>query len=192
MSFCLWLTGLPGSGKSTILKELLGLLGASGIEPVALGLDHMRKIITPDPKYTEEERGIVYRSLVVTAQLLVVEGGRHVIIDATGNRREFRELARRLIPGFAEVYIQCAFEKCKEREASRRGQPVEKDLYQRAVKGSLTGGLPGVSVPYEAPENPEVLVRSDILSPRESAERIAEYVRSRWPGLFYRERGGTC
>jgi adenylylsulfate kinase len=182
MSFCLWLTGLPGSGKSTILKELLGILSASGIEAVTLSLDHIRKVVTPNPKYTDEERSIVYRSLVMMAQLLIKEGGKNVIIDATGNRREFRDLARQLIPDFAEIYIQCPLKTCEEREALRRGQPVEKDLYQRAMKGALTGEMPGVSAPYEAPENPEVLVRSDILSPRESAERIMAYVRSRWPG----------
>lgn len=182
MSFCLWLTGLPGSGKSTILKELLGMLSASGIEAVILSLDHIRKIVTPDPEYTDEERGIVYRSLVMMAHLLVTEGGRHVIIDATGNRREFRDLARRLIADFAEIYIQCPLKICEEREGLRRGQPVEKDLYQRAMKGTLTGAMPGISAPYEPPLNPEVVVRSDILSPRESAESIMAYVRARWPG----------
>jgi len=181
MSFCLWLTGLPGSGKSTILKELLGVFAASGIETVTLSLDHIRKIVTPNPKYTDEERGIVYRSLVMMAQLLVTEGGRHVIIDATGNRREFRDLARRRITDFAEIYIQCPLKICEEREALRGGQPVEKNLYQRATKGALRGEMPGISVPYEAPLNPEVVVRSDILSPRGSAERIMAYVRTRWP-----------
>jgi adenylylsulfate kinase len=114
------------------------------------------------------------------AQLLITEGRRHVIIDATGNRREFRGLARRLIPDFAEVYIQCPLKTCEEREALRRGQPVENDLYQRAIKGALKGEMPGVSVPYEAPQHPEVFVPSDTLSPRESAEKIMAYVRSRW------------
>ncbi|MBN2058978.1 MAG: adenylyl-sulfate kinase [Deltaproteobacteria bacterium] len=180
MSFCLWLTGLPGSGKSTTLKNLSALLSAFGIEPVVLSLDHIRKIITPEPKYTDEERGIVYRALVMMAHLLIQEGGRHVIIDATGNRREFRDLARQFIPDFAEIYIECPLKTCEEREASRQNKPVEKDLYQRAIKGALAGGLPGVSAPYEAPINPEVRVRSDVLSPGESAERIMAYVRSRW------------
>lgn len=181
MSFCLWLTGLPGSGKSTILKELLRILPASGIEAVTLSLDHIRKVVTPDPRYTDEERGIVYRSLVMMAQLLTHEGGKNVIIDATGNRREFRDLARQLIPDFAEIYIQCPLKTCEEREALRRGQIVEKDLYRRAMKGALKGEMPGVSAPYEAPEHPEVVVRSDILSPEASAERIMAYVRFRWP-----------
>lgn len=184
MSFSLWLTGLPGSGKSTILKELLRMMTKSGIVPVVLSLDHIRKVITPNPTYTDEERGIVYRSLVMMACLLVTEGHREVIIDATGNRREFRDLARDLIPDFAEIYIECPLKVCEEREALRRGQPVEKDLYQRARTGALTGQMPGVSTPYEPPEHPEVVVRSDILSAEESAERIMGYVRFRWPGAM--------
>ncbi|MFZ7110504.1 MAG: adenylyl-sulfate kinase [Desulfatiglandales bacterium] len=75
MNFCVWLTGLPGSGKSTILKELLEKLSGSGIEAVTLGLDHIQKVVTPNPKYTNQERAIVYRSPVMTAQLLIREGG---------------------------------------------------------------------------------------------------------------------
>jgi len=180
MSFCLWLTGLPGSGKSTILRELVGMLAMSGIEVVTLSLDHIRKVVTPHPTYTDEERAIVYRSLVMMAHLLVTEGHRHVIIDATGNRREFRNMARELIVDFAEIYIECPLRVCEEREALRRGQTVEKNLYQRARKGVLAGQMPGVSVPYETPEYPEVVVRSDILSPQESADSIMDYIRSRW------------
>jgi adenylylsulfate kinase len=178
MSFCLWLTGLPGSGKSTVLEELLKLFSEARIEATALSLDRIRKVVTPEPKYTEEERGIVYRSLVIMAQLLNMECGKNVVIDATGNRREYRELARRLIPGFAEIYIECPLEISTERESARRGGYVEKDLYRRAAEGSLKGKMPGVSTPYEPPVNPEVVVRSDVLSPVESAEKIMAYVRS--------------
>ena len=180
MNFCLWLTGLPGSGKSTILSELSRMLSASGIEAVGLSLDRIRKVLTPQPKYTDEERALVYRSLVLMAQLLVEQGQKNVIIDATGNRRKFRDLARRLIREFAEVYVKCPLSICQARETSRRGQLVQKDLYKRASEGTLKGELPGISAPYEEPENPEVLVASDLLSPHESANRVLAYVKSRW------------
>jgi len=180
MSFCLWLTGLPGSGKSTILNELSKLLSESGIETVTLSLDHIREVLTPQPKYTNEERAIVYRALVIMAQLLVEHGGKNVIIDATGNRREFRGLARRLIREFAEVYVKCPLRTCQVRETSRRGQSVQKGLYKSASEGELKGELPGISAPYEEPENPEIVVASDVLSPYESAKKIANYVKLRW------------
>jgi adenylylsulfate kinase len=180
MNFCLWLTGLPGSGKSTILKELEHMLSESGTEFVVLHLDLIRKVLTPDPKYTEDERALVYRSLALMAQLLVKHGDKGVVIDATGNRSEYRNLARRLIPEFAEIYIRCPLKTCQVREVSRRNQTVQKNLYHNAIKGRLKGQLPGISVPYEAPKNPELLIDSDILSPRESAEKIRAYIKSRW------------
>ena len=180
MSFCLWLTGLPGSGKSTILHELSRILSESGIEAVTLSLDRIRKVITPDPKYTNEERDIVYRSLVMMAHLLVDQGKKNVIIDATGNRREFRHLARGLIQEFAEVYVKCPLETCMAREGARRGQPIQEELYKSASEGKLKGELPGISAPYEEPENPELVVESDVLSPYESAKKISNYVKLRW------------
>ncbi len=180
MNFCVWITGLPSSGKSTIAKELDDLLSKAGVENVILSLDRIRKILTPDPTYTDDERELVYRSLAFMAQLLVEHSGKSIIIDATGNRRRYRELARELIPEFAEVYVACPVEICKERESSRKGGFVQKDLYRKAAEGKLEGQLPGVTTPYEAPENPEVMVASDMLSPREAARRVMEYIRSRW------------
>ena len=180
MKFCLWITGLPGSGKSTIARSLAVMMEQSGMDIVILNLDEIRKILTPAPTYTEEEREFVYRSLVLMAKLLVEQECKNVMIDATGNRRKFRNLARELIPQFAEVYVKCPIELCRRREASRRGGLVEKDLYQKAETGRLRGKLPGVTVPYEAPETPDVEVPSDRLNPQESAEMILTYVRSRW------------
>ena len=180
MSFCLWLTGLPGSGKSTIINELSRMLSESGIEAITLSLDHIRKVLTPQPKYTSEERDIVYRSLVIMAQLLVERGGKNVIIDATGNRKEFRELSRRLIREFAEIYVKCPLRICQARETSRRGQLVQKNLYKKAFDGRLKGQLPGISTPYEESENRELEVLSDLLSPHESAKKIMNYVMLRW------------
>lgn len=180
MNFCLWLTGLPGSGKSTIRKELEELLTLEGVSIVPLALDELRTFLTPAPKYTEEEREIVYRALVLVAQTIVEQSPKSVIIDATGNRRHFRQLARERIREFGEVYIKCAIEVCKAREAGREDTPVEKGLYKKAEKGELKGALPGVTAPYEEPTDPEVVVSSDALTPLEAAQEIMGYVRSRW------------
>lgn len=180
MNFCLWLTGLPGSGKTTIRRELEKLLVDERAEPLVLAMDELRGFLTPEPRYTEEEREIVYRAVVLMARFLVEHGRRCVIIDATGNRRHFRNLARDHIQQFAEVYIKCPVETCKARESSRESSIVEKDMYRKALQGRLNGGLPGVTAPYEVPTDPEVVVDSDVLSPVEAAQEIMRYLRSRW------------
>jgi len=181
-NFCIWVTGLPGSGKSTIIKELEKMLLKSDFKTITLSMDLIRKTLTPDPRYTDEERFLVYRSLVLMAQLIVAKCGKNVIIDATGNRREFRELARQLIPEFAEIYVKCPLEICKMRETLRQNQDVEKNLYKRAVQGKLKGQMPGISTPYEEPENPELELASDLFSSHESAKKIIAYIKSRWAG----------
>ena len=183
MNFCLWVTGLPGSGKSTIVKELEQILLKSDLKTITLSMDLLRKTLTPKPRYTDEERSLVYRSLVLTAQLIVEKCEKNVIIDATGNRRKFRNLARQLIPEFAEIYVKCPLETCKMREALRQNQVVEKNLYKRAAQNKLKGKMPGISTPYEEPENPELQLASNLFSSHESAKKIMAYIKSRWAGV---------
>lgn len=180
MNFCIWITGLPGSGKTTIARELETMLLEAGIDCIRLELDELRRILTPEPRYTDEERELVYRALVLAGKLLVENSSKNVIIDATGNRRSFRTLARTLIPEFGEVYVKCPQDLSREREKSRKAGLVEKDLYRKAEEGKLEGGLPGVSSPYEEPLGAEVEVDSDRLTPRESAAKIMQYIRTRW------------
>src|SRR5512140_183331 len=83
----IWITGLPGSGKSTLADALKELRH----DFVILRMDELRKIVTPEPTYSGPERDLVYRSLVYLAGKLA-ECGHHVIIDATGNMKKWREL----------------------------------------------------------------------------------------------------
>lgn len=167
-----WITGLPGSGKSTI---------ADGIHThfpdfVILRMDELRKIVTPDPSYSEGERDMVYRSIVYTAQVLS-NLGHGVIIDATGNMRKWRELARKLIPNFAEVYLKCPLPVCAEREATRkerRGAPG--DIYK---KGKSGWPVPGTQAPYEKPLNPELTVDTDKKSPEDVVALIRDFIADR-------------
>ena len=105
MAWVVWFTGLPGCGKTTIAERVEALLHENGVNAKTLQLDEIRKVITPHPRYTEEERDIVYASLAYMAKLLA-EDRINVIIDATANRRRYRDLARKLIPIFGEVYIR--------------------------------------------------------------------------------------
>jgi len=150
----LWLTGLPGSGKSTIAEELKKLHP----DFVVLRMDELRTIVTPEPTYSESERDIVYRCLIYTARTLV-EQGHTVVIDATGNLRRWRELARSMIPGYREIYLKCPVELCMIREGERRqtrGAP--KEVYAQAQAG---WPVPGLTAPYEEPSDPELLIAVD-------------------------------
>jgi len=132
------------------------------VECVILDSDEVRQVLTPNPTYTSEERDRFYRGLVDLAHLLT-DYGVNVIIAATGSWRAYREAARKQLHPFVEVYVRCPVEVCRQRDP--------KGLYARADAGEITH-LPGVGVPYEEPENPAVIVDTDVLSPEEAADRV--------------------
>jgi adenylylsulfate kinase len=153
----IWITGLPGSGKSALAEGLKREMPGF----VILRMDELRRIATPEPTYSEVERDILYRSLVFAAKTLA-ELGREVIIDATGNMRKWRELAREVIPGYAEVYLRCPLEVCAEREGGRANtHAAPRGIYEKAAGG---WPVPGVSVPYEEPLGPELVLDTDRVS----------------------------
>jgi adenylylsulfate kinase len=161
----LWITGLPGSGKSAYADRLK----KSCPQFVLLRMDDLRKTATPLPTYSEAERDILYRSLVYMAKTLV-ELGHDVLIDATGNLRRWRELARGLIPGYREVYLRCPVDVCMEREGKRlrkRGAPT--GVYGKAKKG---WPVPGITAPYEEPVNPDLTIDTDKTTIRRGVEII--------------------
>lgn len=173
---------MPGSGKSTIAHLLAEKLKSLGIHVYVLSSDSLRKVVTPNPKYTEEERDIVYNTLVYIARILTGNGV-NVIIDATGNRRKYRDRARREIPKFIEAYIRCPLEVCIERE-SKRGADVygaPTSIYAKAFAGE-SKTVPGLGAPYEEPLNPEVTVDSDKLNPDECTEKILRAIMEKFAG----------
>lgn len=172
MAWVIWITGLPGSGKSTIALAMK----KSVVDAIILQSDEIRKYMTPEPDYSENEREHVYRAVVFMAMTLC-KLGHNVIIDATGNRRSWRELARKSIPHFYEIYLKCSLEVCAERERDRietHGAP--KNIYEQGKGGSP---VPGINVPYELPENPEVIINTEEESPADATERILKFLRGR-------------
>jgi adenylylsulfate kinase len=161
----IWITGFPGSGKSTVADAL------KKTHPgfIILRMDELRKVVTPEPTYSDSEREVVYRALVYLAKMLT-ELGHDVIIDATGNLRKWRELARQLIPRFAEVYLRCPLELCVQREKKRlETHEAPKDIYK---KGAAGWPVPGMVVPYEEPLNPEILIDTNETSIEDSIAKI--------------------
>ncbi len=161
MSWAIWITGLPGSGKTTLARGVAAALETRGIPVKRLELDEIRRVLTPQPTYTDAEREIVYRALVYMAKLLT-EAGVPVVIDATAHRRAWRELARELIPRFAEVQLRCALEICMEREQLRRGGRAPRGIYTRA--GRPGSRVPGVDLPYEESLSPELVLHANAMN----------------------------
>ena len=159
MSWAIWITGPPGSGKSAIARAAAEQILALGERVTVLELDAIRKKITPDPRYTDTERDLVYRALAYMAATLV-EAGVPVIVDATAHRRAWREAARSVIPRFAEVQLSCPLDVCRERERTRPRGHAPAGIYAQAGKPGAT--VPGVDVPYEAALNADLTIDTTV------------------------------
>jgi adenylylsulfate kinase len=155
VSWAIWITGPPGVGKTTLARGAAKGLEAWGVPVKILELDAIRKILTPHPTYSDWEREVVYRALVVMTTLLT-EAGMPVLIDATAHRRAWRELARERIPLFAEVQLVCPVEVCREREQARRWGNAPRGVYARG--GAPGATVPGVDVAYEDALHAELLL----------------------------------
>lgn len=167
MSFAVWLTGLSGSGKSAVAREVLAALKKRGVEAAVLESDVMRTQLTPFARYDEAERDFFYRALADFAAYLEKE--LPVIVDATANRRAYRDRARAAIARFAEVYVSTPLEVCAARDT--------KGLYKKGAANTL----PGVQTQYEPPLSPELVVSGAKGTPADgAAEIIALLVRRGW------------
>lgn len=173
--WCVWVTGLPGSGKSVISEALLRLLEREGVPAQLLSSDALRKVLTPKPTYSLEERDVVYATLVYVAKLLT-ENGVNVVIDATGNLRRYRDEARRQIPRFTEAYLECPLNVCVEREA-KRGETYQapRGIYSRAKTGK-SSTVPGVGQPYEPSPNPEISINTEKYSSDKCAKKMLQKI----------------
>ena len=96
-AFAIWVTGLPASGKSTLVTSLKTQFEKRGIDVAVLESDVLRRIFTVRPQYDEQEREAFYRQMVYIGTLLT-QHGVPVIFDATANRRRYRDQARSRFP----------------------------------------------------------------------------------------------
>lgn len=155
-----WFTGRPASGKSTIAERVAGLLRQACRQTVVLDSDAMRLAIAPDLGFSPRDRTEFYQRLAGLAALLA-QDGMTVLVAATAPERKHRKTARGLASRFIEVYVDTPTEVCAQRD--------RKGLYDRAAAGTVSF-VPGVGVPYEPPEVPDVVAHGGQDS--EAAERI--------------------
>jgi adenylylsulfate kinase len=165
----LWLTGLSGSGKSTVAKYLERVLFAEGYLPQVLDGDNIRFGINSNLSFSSEDRLENIRRIAEISKLYL-HSGIICINSFISPTREMRDLARSIVGSedFIEIYINAPIEVCEARDV--------KGLYQKARAG-LIKGFTGIDDPYETPENPELEIRTDQMSIEDSAQRIVEYLR---------------
>jgi len=169
LAFGIWITGLPASGKSTIVSALRPQLEALGLVVDVLESDEARRLLTPQATYSPEERDLFYRALAFTGQRLVAHGVT-VLFDATASQQAYRDFARALIPRFIEVAVECPLAVCIERD--------RKGTYQKGLRGESTT-VPGLQTPYESPAKPELRIDTTKVSAYEAARQISDIVRAK-------------
>jgi adenylylsulfate kinase len=168
--FCLWFTGLSGSGKTTITNHLVKELRRRGSKLEILDGDIVRENLSKGLGFSKEDRDTNIRRIAFVANLLS-RNGVPVITAAISPYREIRDEARELMDSrFIEAYVKASVEVCEQRDV--------KGLYAKARSGEIKE-FTGVSDPYEPPENPELVLETEHQSPEESAEQIVAFLEER-------------
>ena len=167
----LWFTGLSGSGKSTLSLKVEELLYAQNKLVYILDGDNIRHGLNKNLGFSPEDREENIRRISEVAKLFQEVG----IIVATAFISPYqkdRDLARSLVPKdrFLEIYVNTPIEICEERDP--------KGLYKKARSGELKE-FTGISAPYEAPVNPEIIVQTDKFSLEECANQIINELQKR-------------
>jgi sulfate adenylyltransferase len=166
--FCIWFTGLSGSGKSTTAEVLTSLLLERGRQVSLLDGDVVRTHLSKGLGFSPEDRDTNILRIGFVASEIARAGGA-VITAAISPYRATRNEARKMVgdEGFIEVYVDTPIEVCEERDV--------KGLYARARRGQITG-FTGVDDPYEPPATPEITLFTTNTTPHENALKIIAYL----------------
>jgi adenylylsulfate kinase len=165
--FVLWMTGLPCSGKTTIVKEL-----QKDVPNLAmLDGDELREWFSPKD-FSKAGRDEHNKKVAHLAKLLLKHGVPSAV-SLVSPYIENRESAKGIVNSgdqFAECYVKCSVEKCEERDV--------KGMYAKARAGEIKG-FTGIDDPYEEPPNPDLLIDTEHETLEESAGKIKDYLKSK-------------
>ncbi len=165
--FTLWFTGLSGAGKSTLAQYLTPILRERGVKVEVLDGDEIRENLSKGLGFSKEDRDTNIRRIGYVANMLSRNGCGAItaaISPYTSVRDEIREKCQAT---FVEVYVHAPLATVEERDT--------KGLYKKARAGEIKN-FTGISDPYEAPENPEVLVDTSKESIEESAQKVLDFL----------------
>jgi len=170
--FVLWLTGLSGAGKSTLAAALQSRFARS-VPLELLDGDEVRTYLSKELGFSKEDRDANVRRIGYVARLLARNGVIAIAAAISPYRQargEVRDLATKDGVPFVEVHVHAPLDALVKRDV--------KGLYRRALAGELAH-FTGISDPYEAPADPDALVRSDLETVEESVEKILSALRAR-------------
>jgi bifunctional enzyme CysN/CysC len=164
----LWFTGLSGSGKSTIANELERELFNLGKQAYVLDGDNIRQGLSSDLTFSPQDRMENIRRVGEVAKLFA-DAGLIVVTAFISPYRSDRDMIRQLMPPgrFIEVFVNAPLDICEQRDP--------KGLYVKARAKEIRE-FTGVSAPYEAPEKPDLELRTDLQSVEQSISQILEYL----------------
>ncbi|MEN0048659.1 MAG: adenylyl-sulfate kinase, partial [Bacteroidota bacterium] len=164
----LWLTGLSGSGKSTIAESLERKLHNEGFFAQVLDGDNIRSGINNNLGFSLEDRQENIRRIAEIAKLYL-NSGIITLNSFVSPTVEIRNYARQIVgeADFVEIFINTPLEICEQRDV--------KGLYKKARKGEIKG-FTGIDSPYEAPENPAFEIKTADLTIEESVNQLYEYI----------------
>ena len=164
--FTLWFTGLSGSGKTAMAKPIEQELRNRGLKVERLDGDIVRQSLTRDLGFSKEDRNKNIERVTFVAKLLT-RNGVAVLCSFISPYRERRAKSRQEIGEFIEVYVECSVEECARRDV--------KGMYAKAFAGEIKE-FTGVSDPYEAPENPEIVCHTAQETLGESTAKVIAYL----------------
>ena len=167
----LWLTGLSGSGKTTLARQTEKELTGQGFLTQVLDGDNIRTGINNNLGFGEEDRRENIRRIAEVTKLFV-QCGVVTMNSFISPSQEMRDMAKEIIGAddFLEVFVDAPLDVCESRDV--------KGLYKKARAGQIPN-FTGISAPYEAPENPDMHVRTGIRSVEECVRQIIEFVEPR-------------
>ena len=170
---CFWLTGLSGSGKSTVGRLAAGILRDRGHHVEVLDGDDVRQNLCAGLGFSREDRDVNVRRIAWVADLLSRNGVVTFVAAVSPYRRTRDEARARMGDRFVEVFVRASVDECERRDV--------KGLYERARAGEIQA-FTGVSDPYEEPLAAELTLETEQETPAESARRLVEYLEARLSG----------